>query len=190
MNMKEMTAGILAGGLSRRMGTDKSFLEHGDMTMLTHLITECSAFKEIILSTAKIEPYKALGCKIALDELEQFGPMEGIYQILRHSTTDVVFIMATDMPEITASFMEEMIQAYQGESCMVVRAGGRIHPLCGIYHRSLLPELKRLRKEGLGKMQLFVKSIPATYYDLSDDDVVTNVNTPQEYQTWKKEHKK
>jgi len=187
MQMKEMTAAILVGGVSRRMGTNKSFLEHGEFTMLSRLIKECEEFQEVLLSVGESAPYEELGCRVVKDELIKYGPIEGIYQILRGAKTDYVFILATDMPEVSKAFMNEMVQALNGEICLVARTGDHTHPLCAIYHKDAIPVLERMRRENIHRAQLLIRELNANCYDVKNEKSVINVNTPEEYHAWKKD---
>lgn len=189
MKMNEVSAGILAGGLSSRMGTNKSFLKHGDATILTRLIKECEEFQKIYLSVGDEEPYREFGCILVKDELQKFGPLEGIYQVLKASQTDYVFVLATDMPEVTKAFLKEMTEALHDEKCFVAKTKGYMHPLCGIYHKSIIPELERMRRENIRKVRLLFENTGIRYYDVDDDRLLTNVNTPEQYQKWEEEHR-
>lgn len=47
---RRISAGILAGGKSKRMGEDKARLWHGGETFLAHLLRELREFDEVLLS--------------------------------------------------------------------------------------------------------------------------------------------
>ena len=89
---------ILAGGLSTRMGRDKSRLLLGQRTMPAH-----------IRATAR-----GLGLKVRVirrDLVPRCGPLGGIFTALHTSRADAVLFLACDMPFVPASVLERLIQS-------------------------------------------------------------------------------
>ena len=81
--MTGITAGILTGGKSSRMGCDKALLPYRGETFLAHLAGQLDWCDEILISVGRtggeaLAPWGTL----VRDELEGFGPVEGIYQLL------------------------------------------------------------------------------------------------------------
>jgi molybdopterin-guanine dinucleotide biosynthesis protein A len=189
MNTAQMTAGILAGGMSSRMGKNKSFLKIGETTLIEHLIMVCEDFREVIISANDVQRYAPYGKRVVADELQQTGPLEGVYQLLMAAQTDKVLILATDMPGMTKAFLEELCEAAGEEDCLIVREEGRLHPLCGIYDRSALDEVARMREKNEHKMRLLFDRVRTKYYDVAVRKELENINTPQEYERYKeREH--
>jgi molybdopterin-guanine dinucleotide biosynthesis protein A len=189
MKMEEMTAGILAGGMSSRMGQNKSFLKMGETTLLEHLIMVCGDFHEVILSANDVVRYAPYGKRIVADELQQTGPLEGVYQILSAAQTDKVLILATDMPGMTKAFLQNLCEASGMEDCLIVREEGQLHPLCGIYDRSALDGIVKMREHGERKMRLLFDRVKTAYYDVPVRKELENINTPKEYEQWIKGYK-
>jgi molybdopterin-guanine dinucleotide biosynthesis protein A len=184
MKMEEMTAGILAGGISSRMGQNKSFLKTGKTTLLEHLIMVCEDFCEVVISANDEKRYAVFGKRVVPDELLQTGPLEGVYQLLSAAKTDKVLILATDMPGMTKAFLEKLCKRAGGEDCLIVREEGRLHPLCGIYDRSALGEIVKMRTVGERKMRLLFDRVETKYYDVLAQKELENINTPKEYEQW------
>jgi molybdopterin-guanine dinucleotide biosynthesis protein A len=90
---------ILAGGLSRRMGHDKSRLKLGGSTMLAH-----------IRATAK-----ALGLPVRVirrDVVARCGPMGGVYTALKTTRADTVLFLACDMPFISDKLLHAVLKHF------------------------------------------------------------------------------
>lgn len=88
---------ILAGGLSKRMGRDKSRLPLGSTTMLG-----------LIRKTAR-----ATGLPVRIirrDLVPKCGPLGGIYTALKTTKAAAVIFLACDMPMITAQLIEFVLQ--------------------------------------------------------------------------------
>lgn len=192
----KMCVGILAGGKSSRMGSNKAFLTYKENSFIEVIARECEEFSRIIISTNQTEAYKNLGYKLVKDEREGFGPLEGIYQIIKKIDTEYVLILATDMPHIKKSFLQkftnslqELKESKEGDNempaCMVLRAGGRIQPLCSIYSKKTLPAIELMREKEEHKLRILFDRVDTRYVDIENlgftIDMVTNINTRDDY---------
>src|SRR6187399_1903646 len=83
---------ILAGGLSRRMGRNKSRLRLGRRTLLGHIRAE-----------AKKRGFAVR--VICRDVVPRCGPLGGIYTALKSTRADAVMFLACDMPFVTAELL-------------------------------------------------------------------------------------
>ena len=93
---------ILAGGLSQRMGKDKSRLRLGGRTMLGHIRAEA----------------KRAGFPVRIirrDLLPRCGPLGGIYTALKTTRARAILFMACDMPFIQPELLQ-WIKKQQGRS--------------------------------------------------------------------------
>jgi molybdenum cofactor guanylyltransferase len=88
---------ILAGGLSQRMGRDKSGLRLGRTTMLGH-----------IGKTAR-----ATGLPVRIlrrDCIPKCGPLSGIYTALKTTKAHAILFLACDMPLVTPELIRFLLQ--------------------------------------------------------------------------------
>jgi molybdopterin-guanine dinucleotide biosynthesis protein A len=185
---RKISAGILAGGKSSRMGENKAFLEFGEEPFLYRISRICSRHEDILISVDDLKKYPDLPYPAVADEKQGFGPLEGIYQLLSHVKHPYCLIVATDMPLLTEEFLSAFEDRLTGtEDCMILRAGGRIHPLCGVYKKTVIPVLEQMRRQELHKIRLLYERVNTTYMDLEElgfsADIVENINTPREYET-------
>lgn len=184
--MIRTAAGVLAGGKSSRMGSNKASLDWNGVTFLETVLAACQDFQEIYLSVDDREKYKDMPCPVLEDEKKEYGPLEGIYQVLKRMEAEYAFIAATDMPMLNQKFVQEFVRELTGEEdCLVLCRQGRPQPLCSIYSRRLLPLIEEMREKGEHKPGLLYKRCRCRYMELEDmgwdSYVVENVNTPEEY---------
>lgn len=183
----EISVGILCGGKSRRMGRDKSGLRIKDETFLERLCGEFKEYEDKIISLAEGQ---SISCKgeftFVYDEKKDAGPLEGIRQVLLASRNERVFICAVDMPFLTKQLLEYM-QGYISSDydCYVAVDKGKLHPLCGIYSRSLIKEIDQLLTADEHKVRHIFQRCKVKYIELehtifSNRDVL-NINTRKEY---------
>lgn len=185
----DITAGILAGGKSSRMGENKSFLPWRGTTILRHELAQLKFFSQILISVAERQEYLELeeqGIVLVEDSRKAYGPLEGIYQLLKHAKHEWVFVLATDMPLVERNLIEQMLTLdRQGVQAVVLQEGERIQPLCGLYHVSILPVLEELFQEEVHSMYQLLNHISVRYIPLEElqltERILTNVNTPEEY---------
>ena len=64
---------------------------------------------------------------------------------------------------------------------IIVRTPGGIHPLCGIYSRSLEEPLLKMLQEDDHKLGKLLKNAKVHYIDIDDEDALLNMNTPEDY---------
>jgi molybdopterin-guanine dinucleotide biosynthesis protein A len=90
---------ILAGGLSSRMGRDKSRIRLGRRTILGHV--------RAIAAQLRL-PVRVL----RRDAVPRCGPLGGIYTALARSRADALLFLACDMPFISTAFLKQMLKMY------------------------------------------------------------------------------
>jgi len=82
---------VLAGGQSKRMGTDKSSLKIGNLTLMQHAKT--------ILTSAGINKIFVSGAQNIQDTYINKGPVAGIYACLEHlNQYGLILFIPVDMP--------------------------------------------------------------------------------------------
>lgn len=185
-----MIAGyILSGGQNRRMnGEKKLMLTYQGKSFYERIQQTFSIFPSTYLSVESEAPYKALGMPMVVDVYPQVGPMGGIYSGLVTCNEEALFITACDMPFIDRQTVEKVLRVYEATGITtIVKTGRRIHPLFGIYPKSILPYLKMRIERGQYRMMDLLAEIEKNVVELDDDKVVSNINTRDEYEKLKGE---
>jgi molybdopterin-guanine dinucleotide biosynthesis protein A len=146
----DITAVILSGGKSSRMGTNKSFLKIGDKTIIERLRDLLqSMFKDVILITNEPDDYKFLGLPIYEDIFLHRGPLAGIHSGLKHSKTNINFIISCDLPFMTKETINYLIEYKTDKLITVAKADGFVQQLAGKYSRECLSPSEKILKEGI-----------------------------------------
>jgi len=145
----DITAIILSGGKSSRMGTNKSFLKIGDKTLIERLRDLLqSMFNDVILITNEPEDYKFLGLPIYEDIFRYRGPLAGIQSGLKHSKTNLNFIISCDLPFMIKEMINYLIKYKTDKLITVAKADGFIQQLAGKYSKECLSPSEKILKEG------------------------------------------
>jgi len=132
------SAVILAGGKSSRMGRDKAFLEFEGAPLLARqvkLAREAGA-KEIFISGRANTDYTTFNCPILFDDFPDAGPLAGIDRALDVCATPILLVLAVDMPQMTASLLQELVAQCEAGVGVIPRANGRIEPLAAFYPKA------------------------------------------------------
>ena len=192
---------VLAGGLSTRMGTDKTRLPWGSTTLLGEMLrkavlTECgeilvSINRELEESEAHIiEEARSFGRHIQLvpDTIAMKGPLSGLQSALSVGTREAYIVVSADMPWFSFHWLpswEVHIDAFlQGELLAMVPYVGlqEYEPLAAIYKRSVLDTIQETLECEDVSMHGVLDNITYMEMDMIEEaELYSNVNTRLSY---------
>ena len=132
-----VTAFVLAGGKSSRMGSDKAFVQVGGETLLAKALKLARVVTEEVRIVGDAGKFTAFG-RVVEDVYRNQGPMGGIHAALSGSSTELNLILAVDLPFVEASFLQYLLSRARESGAMVTlpRAAQHLQPLCAIYQRA------------------------------------------------------
>jgi molybdopterin-guanine dinucleotide biosynthesis protein A len=132
-----VSAFILAGGKSSRMGTDKAFVCLDGRTLLQRALDITRAVTSNVCIVGAAEKF-ATFAPVVEDIFPGCGPLAGIHVALRASESDLNFILAVDLPFVPPALIRFLISKARGSACTatVPRMGERLQPLCAVYNRT------------------------------------------------------
>jgi len=133
----DLSAFILAGGKSTRMGTDKAFVLLEGRTLLARMLDlarKMTSNVHIVGDPAKFAPF----APTIEDIFPGCGPLAGIHAALHASQTDLNVILAVDVPFVSQTLLDYFIFRAENSNANVTlaRAAGGLQPLCAVYRRS------------------------------------------------------
>lgn len=189
------TAVILAGGKSFRMGFDKQFLRINDIRIMDELISKLEEeFAEIIIVTNRPEEYGDYKHRIVKDIIVGKGPLSGIHVGLKESSSNYVFIVACDMPNVNLDYikyMKKIILNKDIHGC-VTYLGDNLEPFHGFYSKKIISEIERnLEKNRRSVTKLiedldFIKIMENEARKFSPDwDMFLNLNKVEDIESYK-----
>ncbi len=132
-----LTAVLLAGGESRRMGRDKAEIVFRGMPLWQRQIELLRGLRpEKIFVSVRQEPsWRSGGAELLLDEPPYRGPLGGLTRALGRMQTSHLIAMAVDMPFMTSGQMQ-LLWSLATMACGVLpMIGERAEPLAAIYPR-------------------------------------------------------
>ncbi|MHC1763048.1 MAG: molybdenum cofactor guanylyltransferase [Verrucomicrobiia bacterium] len=133
----EMSALILAGGASSRMGRDKTWLDVSGKPLIQLAVEKVRELgvREIFISGRREGDYSSLQLPVLFDLELGFGPMAGIERGLRACAFPLLLVMAVDLPHMSSTFLGKMINRCDRLTGVVPKLNGRFEPLAAIYPR-------------------------------------------------------
>lgn len=189
--MEQISAYILAGGKSSRMGTDKGLISFKGKAMVEHVIKALQPVIKNIIIIANNKEYKKFGLPVIEDDVKEKGPAGGIYTALKHSNTQLNFIVSCDTPFVTSHAVKAMIENYNQEEIMIPIRNNHLEPLFGIYSKLCLPKWKQLLDGGMIKLQELITQFDYKLVDVNKhihfgENIFININTRSDFETIKK----
>jgi molybdenum cofactor guanylyltransferase len=132
-----LTAVLLAGGESRRMGRDKAtFLFHRKPLWQVQLETLRRLRPVGIFVSARTNPsWLPVGAQFVADIPPSRGPLSGLAASLVKVHTLHLLALAVDMPFMTGNYLRLLCQAIEPGRGVVAKIDNRFEPLAAVYPR-------------------------------------------------------
>lgn len=174
--MTKSTAVILAGGKSSRMQFDKQKIKLDDEYLVFKTIKKLKEiFSEVLVVTKTPEFYKDLEVRLIEDIHPGHGPISGIHSALVKSNSDLVFVLAVDMPHISETYINHIYSLYEeGLDGIVFKSSGHIEPMQAIYKKSLVPSLEEAIRQGDYRLRPLIRG--ANFKILGPEDFPKEIN--------------
>jgi molybdopterin-guanine dinucleotide biosynthesis protein A len=100
----DLTAYVLAGGKSTRMGSDKAFLEFGGKALLERALHTLRRLTPEVMIVGERTKFAQFG-PVVEDVFRRRGPLGAIHAALTVSATDLNLMMAVDLPFVESRFL-------------------------------------------------------------------------------------
>ncbi|MDI9314283.1 MAG: molybdenum cofactor guanylyltransferase MobA [Hydrotalea sp.] len=211
--MKKLAV-ILAGGLSSRMGREKSLLEIDNNKFLIDKVIESIApqVERIAINAnhkANHDAARFAHTNLAIihDEVvvaESVGPLIGILTAMawaRENGGDVVLTVSCDCPQLPNDLYKKLA-AQQNYDVVVAKSFGHNHPTIALWRVDLARDLRAAIKNNMRKIDKFTSGYrvatvdftppqqTTTTGDINLTDPFLNLNTPDEFAAWQRAQKK
>jgi molybdopterin-guanine dinucleotide biosynthesis protein A len=198
-----LTAIVLAGGQSSRMGRDKALISVNGVPLIRQVCEVAQACtSKVYVVTPWIERYQDIlprRCSLVRevpfqkDEPEKMneelihptpshGPLIGFAQGLASVQTEWVLLLACDLPNLKEDVLLNWVQHLPEvpEDCIAFlpRHPKGWEPLCGFYRRRCLPSLTEFIYKGGRSFQQWLSQHRVQELPLTERSLLFNCNTP------------
>jgi len=193
-----LSAVILAGGDSKRMGTNKALLQLEGKNLIDHVFFKLyDLFSEIVIVTDRPNEFAYLPAKLTGDIFvqEDKNALRGIHAGLTVSANPSCFVVGCDMPFLSLSLVEHMSRFALDFDAVVPRLDDYHQPLFAFYNKSALNlittrlENKRFKIVDLYS-ELKTKEIEEEIIRALDPYLLSfsNINTKEDFITAQKQY--
>ena len=198
MGYPEVSAFILAGGASTRMGREKGLLDFGGEPLVVRIARLLEPLAQEIIVIGTPERYSPLGLRAIADRSFLFGsdaepvhsPLVGIATALSVTTSPWNLMLACDMPYLTREWIGWLLQRTVQSSAQAVmpKTSRGLEPLAAAYRKECAAQLIAALENGIRKVTDATSELRAEvvheneWRSLDPDDcVLRNMNTPADY---------
>ncbi|MGC8874803.1 MAG: molybdenum cofactor guanylyltransferase [Chloroflexia bacterium] len=182
MELSPLSGIVLAGGASRRLGTDKALLRlWGDTgpTLLEAVVERLAALcDEVLVVADRPRPWPAMSARTVYDALPGSGVLGAIYTGLLACHTLHALVVACDMPFLNEPLLRYMASRPRDYDVLIPRlpadaqesAGNpeRVEPLHAIYSRLCLEPMLRVLQRGERRIVSFFPSVRVQYLEVEE----------------------
>ena len=184
--MITLSAMLLAGGRSRRMGTEKATLLVAAEPLWQRQLRVLQALQPAALwvSARDTLPWCPPGIQVVPDAMPGRGPLSGVAAGLRRLQTSHLLVLAVDLPQMTAGHLSKLWGMARPGRGVIPRQGDYFEPLCAIYPVEAIALAEAMLGAGNVSLQPFAQLLlgksQAVAYDLTpaEQTLYFNMNTP------------
>ncbi len=184
-----VSAIVLTGGNSTRMGQDKSRLTIGGKTLIQRLHEQLrTRFAQVILSTRAERAKQDFppGLETVPDRENGRGPLMGISCALEASRHDLNLVVACDIPDIDMELVNAMLRAARDCDVVVPKTTeGFYEPLFAVYRRNTRHAMRELLEKRENRVVKLFDRCRTAFIDLGRKSI-RNLNTPEDYREYRR----
>ncbi|MGE0455015.1 MAG: molybdenum cofactor guanylyltransferase [Vicinamibacteria bacterium] len=185
-----LTAFVVAGGRSRRMGRDKALLAWGERDLLAHALARLVELTpDVRILCGAEDRYQERGRPLVRDPEPDGGALVGIAAGLAATGVEVALFLAVDLPLVPVDLLRALVAAVADADAAVPVTERGPEPLCAAYRRTCLDPIRRRLAAGDRKMTAFWPDVRVRTVGTAEvrafgdpDRLFLNVNDQDDYQ--------
>lgn len=181
-----ITGVLLAGGQSRRFGTNKALAVLAGRRLIEHpagVLTTLFAHRLLITNTP--EQYTFLGWPMTGDRFPDAGPLAGIHAALSAAADPRIFVTACDMPLLNPDLIRLLCESAGEWDAVLPCSDQGPEPLCAVYDKAALPVIAQALARGDNRIQEVLQALrvrlvagPDLHRLVVDNQPFVNINRP------------
>ncbi len=203
------TGGVLAGGMSERMGSPKAELVLADKKLIDYSLEALRSMRpppaEVIVAVAPgsrvakqtITSGRARlsalnsggvgGVRVVEDSYPHQGPLQGLLTLLEASSTPTTVALACDTPHVGPAVLEHLLGVFGSAKdalAATYQSGGRTHPFPGVYSADLREVVAEALSRGERSVVALLARVPSISIPLpgwAPPYSLESINTPEDF---------
>ncbi|MGH2500537.1 MAG: molybdenum cofactor guanylyltransferase [Candidatus Limnocylindria bacterium] len=182
-----VSAAVMAGGKSRRMGRDKAWIELEGAPIVRRVADVLASLADEVIVVANDPAYRSLGLRVVGDRFADGGALGGIATGVGAAAHEVVLVAACDMPFLSAAVWRALLDRLGDADAAVPKVAGEYETLHAVYRKSCLAPMEASLAAGRLRVVSFFADVRVR--EVGEDELravdpalrsFTNVNTPAE----------
>ena len=182
-----LPAYILAGGASRRFGSDKARAEVDSVPLIVRLARRVEPHVSRVVVVASREgEYADLNLHTVGDLIPGLGPLGGLLTALRDARdAEWVLLLSCDLTELNPEWISALLAARTVDARIVAFQSEPRQPFPALYHRDLVPLVRDAIDQEQLSMQRLLRTASTVSAPLPPDwPEVPQANTREELQRY------
>ena len=158
-----ISAVLLAGGESQRMGRDKASISILGKPLWEHQLEKLRILEpEKIFVSARIDPsWRPGDVHFIADTAPSCGPLSGLAASIERMTTSYLLVLAIDMPWMSKTYLRFLCAQIASGCGVVPKIGDRAEPLAAIYPQEAATEFRHALRGHDFSLQSLVRELVA-----------------------------
>lgn len=179
---------LLAGGMSRRFGSAKSFAEKDGKPFYHWSIEALRPMADSLIIITNEHLKEKFNDEVDMDvftDVENYsgkGPLAGIYTAMVHREASWYAIIPTDVPFMESKVFERLWdERKEGVQAVIPIVNGKFQPLIGLYHHTLKPTIRELLEDDRLMMRALLDKVETQYVPFVEETPFININERKDY---------
>jgi molybdopterin-guanine dinucleotide biosynthesis protein A len=182
-----VSAALMAGGKSTRMGQDKAWIELDGEPLIARVAGVLKQVADEVIIVANDPRYAALGLRVVPDRFPDGGALGGIATGVSAATHDRVLVAACDMPFLSVEVWRVLLDHRYEADVVIPKVANEFETMHALYTKACVAPMERALAAGKMRVISFfdevrVQTIAERELRVADPTLrsFTNVNTPEE----------
>jgi molybdopterin-guanine dinucleotide biosynthesis protein A len=177
----DLTGIILAGGKSRRMGSNKALHEYNGLLLIEHSMNIINQLTDRIFISGQYNEYNRFDALKVSDNYFDIGPIAGIEACLSKSETNNNLFIPCDTPLLSIELLNSILEHSGNFDAVVpILPDGKVEPLVALYSKKILPVIREQISTGDYQIISLLKKINTKYLAFTNTGYFRNINTPDD----------
>lgn len=187
-----LTAMLIAGGHSRRMGRDKATMTvDGELLWQRQLRLLRDLSPAVLWVSARTSlSWCPAEVEVVMDQPSSRGPLSGLAARLSRLQTSHLLVLAIDLPRVSKEHLRKVWALARPGSGVIPRNDDYIEPLCAVYPAEAASIAQKALKSRDASLQHFARTLlgqsRAQVYTLTQAErsLYLNLNSPSDFYPW------
>ena len=180
-----LTCVLFAGGRSSRMGQDKSLLPFGQYDSLAEYQYQrlLPLFTNVYIVSKHNKFTFDADIILDLPTTDVYAPTIGFVSAFKQLHDERLFVLSVDTPFVGNTEISTLINNDSPvHDAVIAQTHSGTHPMCGIYHRSLLPAFEAMVEANNHRLGQLLKVSKSKFVMFEEEESFMNLNHPEEYE--------